>query len=129
MVLLDTHILLWILSDPDQLSENALEIIDREPWAISIASFWEISIKTSLKDEKRRLVLGMSLDELEEQLKANGIEILPITTGDCKRAALLPHLHDDPFDRIIISQAMERELPLVTRDQKIWQYDKVEKVW
>lgn len=129
MVLLDTHILLWILSDPDQLSENALEILDHEPWAISIASFWEISIKTSLKDEKRRLVLGMSLDELEEQLKENEIEILPITTEDCKRAALLPHHHDDPFDRIIISQAMEREMPLVTRDQKIWQYDAVEKVW
>ena len=45
MVLLDTHILLWILSDPDQLAENALEILDHEPWAISIASFWEISIK------------------------------------------------------------------------------------
>ncbi len=41
----------------------------------------------------------------------------------------LPHIHDDPFDRIIIAQAMERGLPLVTRDQKIWQYADVEKVW
>ncbi len=73
--------------------------------------------------------MGMSLTELEEQLKENEIEILAVTTEDCKRAALLPHLHDDPFDRIIISQAMVRDIPLVTRDQKIWQYDAVEKVW
>ena len=73
--------------------------------------------------------MGMRLTESEEQLKENEIEILSVTTEDCKRAALLPHLHDDPFDRIIISQAMVRDIPLVTRDQKIWQYDAVEKVW
>lgn len=129
MIMLDTHILLWILSDQDQLSEKAREMIDKQKRCISIASFWEISIKASLKDPKRRLVLGMTLDALEEQCRKSEIDILPITTVDCKRASVLEHIHDDPFDRIIIAQAMERGLPLVTRDQKIWQYADVEKIW
>ena len=93
MVLFDTHILLWILSDPDQLAENALEILDHEPWAISIASFWEISIKTALKNEKRRLVLGMSLDELEEQLKENEIEILPKIVKELRYCRIITMIH------------------------------------
>ena len=129
MIMLDTHILLWILSDRDQLSEKARNIIDRERRCISIVSFWEISIKMSLKDPKRRLVLGMTLDELEKLCAKSEIDILPITTGDCKRTSDLEHIHDDPFDRMIIAQAMEREIPLVTRDQRIWQYENVEKIW
>ena len=73
--------------------------------------------------------MGITLDELEEQCRKSEIGILPISTADCKRASVLEHIHDDPFDRIIIAQAMERGMPLVTRDQKIWQYAAVEKIW
>ena len=73
--------------------------------------------------------LKVSLSSLADLCKKNQIDILALTPNDCERLMSLPHIHDDPFDRIIIAQAMERGLPLVTRDQKIWQYADVEKVW
>lgn len=129
MVLLDTHTLLWMFDDVEQLSEQAVKVLKKEKLCVSIASFWEMAIKASLPLEKRRLNLKVSLVSLADLCGKNQIEILSLTPNDCERLMSLPHIHDDPFDRIIIAQAMERGLPLVTRDQKIWQYADVEKVW
>ncbi len=56
MVLLDTHALIWLLSDHENLSEKAFHAIDRDDRCVSIASFWEIAIKSSLQDTRRRLI-------------------------------------------------------------------------
>ena len=129
MVLLDTHTLLWMLDDVKQLSEQAINTLRKEKLCVSIASFWEMAIKASLPVEKRRLDMKVSIRTLADLCEKNQIEILALTPDDCERLRLLPHIHDDPFDRMIIAQAMERGIPLVTRDQKIWQYEDVEKVW
>ena len=129
MVLLDTHTLLWIFDDAEQLSERAVEVLDKEERCVSIASFWEMAIKASLPDEKRRLHMKISILEFAELCRENEIGILSLIPEDCERLMTLPHIHDDPFDRIIIAQAVERGIPLVTRDQKIWRYEAVEKIW
>ena len=129
MVLLDTHTLLWMFDDVNQLSEQAMETLRKEELCVSIASFWEIAIKASLPAEKRRLNMKVSLRTIADICRKNQIEILALTPNDCERLMLLPHVHDDPFDRMIIAQAMERGIPLVTRDQRIWQYEDVEKIW
>ena len=129
MVLLDTHTLLWMFDDVKQLSEQAMETLRKEELCVSIASFWEMAIKASLPVEKRRLNMKVSIRTLADICRKNQIEILALTPNDCERLMQLPHVHDDPFDRIIIAQAMERGIPLVTRDQRIWQYEDVEKIW
>ena len=129
MVLLDTHTLLWMFDDVKQLSEQAMETLRKEELCVSIASFWEMAIKASLPVEKRRLNMKVSIRTLADICSKNQIEILSLTPNDCERLRSLPHIHDDPFDRMIIAQAMERGIPLVTRDQRIWQYEDVEKIW
>ena len=58
-----------------------------------------------------------------------GIGILPITPLDCERVMRLPHIHEDPFDRMIIAQAATRHIPVVTKDENIWKYPEIEKIW
>ena len=71
----------------------------------------------------------MSIDDIVMNCEDQGIEILPITPQDCARVMTLPHVHEDPFDRIIVAQAMERGLPLVTKDENIAEYKGVEVIW
>lgn len=106
-----------------------METLRKEELCVSIASFWEMAIKASLPVERRRLDMKVSIRSLVDICEKHQIEILALTPNDCERLMLLPHIHDDPFDRMIIAQAMEREIPLVTRDQRIWQYEGVEKIW
>ena len=129
MVLIDTHILLWIFSDSKRLTPSVMDALNKQDSSISIASLWEMAIKASLKKEEKRLVLKESIQDIAVMCERQGIEILPITAGDCERIRLLPHHHEDPFDRIIIAQAVERGMPLITKDENIWKYDEVEKIW
>ena len=129
MVLLDTHTLLWIFGDNENLSEKAIHALDTQERCVSIASLWEIAIKKNLTDPKRRLYLEMSVLEIADECARQGIEILPITPADCERIGSLPHIHEDPFDRVIMAQALERGVPLVTRDEHIWKYDSIKKIW
>lgn len=129
MVLLDTHTLIWLLGDHENLSENAIQAFNSDERCVSIASFWEIAIKSSLQDAKRRLVLEASILDIADECRNNDIQILPITPEDCFRVALLPHIHSDPFDRLIVAQALERGIPLITKDERIWKYDQLKKIW
>jgi len=125
-ILLDTHTLLWYLEDSKQLSSKAAEILE-DPnntlW-LSIASLWEISIKLGLG----KLSLTNSFSELEEVLKQLKIEVLPITFSDTKRYLNLPLHHRDPFDRILVAQAMNHSLVLVSCDVAFDAYD-IQRVW
>lgn len=129
MVLMDTHILLWAFSDSDRLTDSVRNAIDKNDVCISIASLWEIAIKASLNRTDKRLELEDSIQTIADTCKAQGIDIIPITPDDCQRIRALPHHHEDPFDRIIIAQAIERDIPLITKDENIWKYEEVKKIW
>ena len=122
MLLLDTHVLLWIFSDSGKLSETARNAIEENDLCVSIASLWEISIKSSLKKKEKRLNLDKSIAEIADMCEVQGIDILPITMEACERIRRLPHEHEDPFDRMIMAQAILGGMILVTKDENIWKY-------
>ena len=129
MVLLDTHTLLWAFGDDENLSEEAKRALTSNKRCISIASLWEIAIKQSLADERRRLILDTSILEIADECHRQDIEILSITPYDCQCVTTLPHIHEDPFDRLIISQALTRGIAIVTKDTRIWEYEGIRKIW
>ena len=113
--LLDTHTLLWFLMGDKKLSHKARRLIDNpeNKKLLSIASLWEIAIKVSV----RKLVLDKSFERLfPEQLHFNRIEILDITVNSLTKLTTLPFHHRDPFDRLIIAQALVEKLPIIGTD-------------
>lgn len=115
--LLDTHVILWWLSEPKKIKPKANKIIaDKENKIfLSSASFWEMAIKKTLG----RLTLPHNLIET---LISEGFETLPITPEDGLGVADLPLLHTDPFDRLLIIQAKLKDLVLITKDKIIMEY-------
>ncbi|KKT35231.1 MAG: PilT protein domain protein [Parcubacteria group bacterium GW2011_GWA2_44_12] len=117
-LLLDTHALLWWLSDPSLLSAQAHDAISefRAVIYVSAASAWEIAIKKSMGK------LEMP-DDIQEILRTEGFLELPITITHALAAGALPGYHADPFDRLLIAQAITENLMLLTRDENIKKYD------
>ena len=125
MLLLDTHAFYWFICDDERLSKTAKELIETEERVfISICSFWEMTIKSSLG----KLTLPASITELMETCAENNIIILPIGAAHLERLKNLPWIHRDPFDRILICQAQEENLKLVTVDANIMKYP-VNTIW
>ena len=129
MMLLDTHTLMWALTDDDRLSERAKHAICTQPSCISVVTLWELAIKASLQRRERRLNIIWTIPELETICNDHNIDILNISSGDCEYVRTLPHIHEDPFDRILIAQAFMRNMPIVTKDENIWKYDGIVKIW
>lgn len=125
MVLLDTHVLLWILFDERQLSANAVTALQNNVCCISIATIWEMAIKMSLG----KLVLPKTLSEIVALCDKMGILIVDITVEDCVCLHDLPLIHRDPFDRILISHAMVEHIPLVSHDSCIQKYENLTVIW
>ena len=125
-ILLDTHTFLWYLEDSKQLSYKAAELLEdpSNTLRLSIASLWETSIKLGLG----KLSLQNSFSELEEVLKQLKIEVLPITFSDTECYLNLPLHHRDPFDRILVAQAINHSLVLVSRDVAFDAYD-LQRLW
>lgn len=125
-ILLDTHTFLWYLEDSKQLSSKAAELLEdaSNTLRLSIASLWEISIKLGLG----KLSLQNSFSELEEVLQQLKIEVLPITFSDTECYLNLPLHHRDPFDRILVAQAINNSLVLVSRDVAFDAYD-LQRIW
>lgn len=126
--LLDTHTILWYLFGDSRLSKNAKDIIESNVCFYSYASFWEISIKQS----KKKLEFTHSVYEIDEMCRQAGFRKLSVTLDDFNRVRNLPFQenvkHNDPFDRILISQAIENNLTIVTTDGNIPLYD-VKTIW
>lgn len=117
-LLLDTHVVLWSLSAPDRLAPPARDAIadPRNAVLVSAASVWEVAIKSALGK------LSMP-DDLAAQLRHARFDPLAITHGHAEAVGLLPRLHCDPFDRMLVAQAQVEGLTLVTRDAYVRRYD------
>ncbi len=122
--LLDTHTLLWVLFDDEKLSETAKAAIknpDNEIYA-SIVSYWEISLKYALG--KLELV-GITPEGLPKEAKKIDIETLEISEEEASTFYRLPKVkHKDPFDRLIIWQAINRNMTLISKDKPLEEYQK-----
>lgn len=123
-LLLDTHAFLWWLTDDRRLGKIARAAVSSPASIVhvSAASIWEISIKASLG----RLSLG-KLDVVLA-IHENGFQELPISASHAHAAGALPRLHDDPFDRMLVAQALVEDLKLITRDEELTAYG-AESVW
>jgi PIN domain nuclease of toxin-antitoxin system len=119
-VLLDTHVLVWYLEGNPSLSRSKRELIVKAETEVfvSIASLWEIAIKSSLG----KLKLTRSLTDVLQQLSAQSIELLHIAPGHVLQVASLPFHHRDPFDRMIIAQAKVEFLTVVAVDPQFNSY-------
>ena len=126
-ILLDTHIFLWLITDNDRLSDKSKQAFinsDNELF-FSIASYWEICIKISIG----KLKLSKNWDKIiKDELMVNSVKLLPISTEHCFQITQLPFHHRDPFDRIIISQAIIEKMHIMTIDSYFSQYE-VNIVW
>lgn len=119
--LLDTHILIWANQDREKLSQNLINILsdNRHEFFISMASIWEMQLK--IQNKKLDIVpsLGCVLHEIE--LK-NLYTILPIKKEHIQNLEYLPFHHKDPFDRMLVSQAIIEGLTILTVDEHIIKY-------
>lgn len=113
-LLLDTHILLWYLEGHPNLPDAQRLMIEdrRNPVAVSAASLWEMTIKMSIG----KLELMDDIATIENTLLLQGIPTLPIQTAHLQCLLSLPFHHRDPFDRLIIAQAIAEEMTLVSSD-------------
>lgn len=120
MLLVDTHLLLWAAFEPDRLSAEAAKTLQsREmPLLFSLATVWEVAIKTSLGRPDFAVDPGL----LHRALVAEGFVELPISAAHLIRVATLPWVHCDPFDRLLVAQAMEDKLTLLTADATLKRY-------
>lgn len=131
MIVLDTHIWLWWLSNPENLSPAATEAINNNIQdngiVISSISTWEIALLVT----RGRLVL--SIDHRDWIRKTEGlsfVRFMPVDNTIALRSISLPSdFHPDPADRIIVATALTMGLPLVTRDEKILNYPHLQTIW
>jgi PIN domain nuclease of toxin-antitoxin system len=124
--LLDTHGFLWLIQGDPKLSERARAVIsdDANQLYFSVASIWEITIKLNIG----KLKIGHTIEDIYTLLAQLKIEILPIDRLDLNRYLTLPLHHRDPFDRILIAQAIEHDLVLVSADESFRAY-LVQQLW
>jgi PIN domain nuclease of toxin-antitoxin system len=118
--LIDTHVLLWYIQGEKRLSSPVRQLIDSVDNIIylSKASLWEMTIKSALG----KLTIGVSLDTLEDYLQQEGFFILDFDFADLIQLYQLPFHHGDPFDRLIIAQALVHELTIISDDQNFGYY-------
>ena len=124
--LLDTHTIIWYLTDYSRLPVNIENLIDdlQTTKFVSIASVWEVVIKLSVN----RLSLNLSIDDLLAIIQSRNIILLPIHLNHLREYTHLPFHHRDPFDRLLIATAVAENLTLVTSDKENQLYD-VNWVW
>lgn len=120
IVLLDTHLLLWLAADSPKLSRSARDVISarRTDLAFSAASIWEIAIKSA----QRKLGFDLDVRDLRKNLLRVGLAELPMTSAHAIEAAALPPIHRDPFDRMLVGQVRSENATLLTADTVVASY-------
>ena len=119
-VLLDTHVLLWAAGMPERLPHGARALIedpDNEPH-FSVASLWEVAIKSGLAREDFAVDAGL----LRRALLESGHLELAISGPHAVAVSLLPPIHGDPFDRLLVAQAQVESMTLLTADEAVGRY-------
>lgn len=117
-LLLDSHVLLWAASEPERISAEARDWIAASERYFSAASLWELAIKSALG----RTDFVVDVAALHAGLRANQYGELPVTSAHALFTTNLPPLHKDPFDRILVAQAIVEGMTLVTADATIARY-------
>jgi PIN domain nuclease of toxin-antitoxin system len=120
--LLDTHVFLWTLFDPDKLSEKARGVIENPDNVVyvSAVTYWEISLKYALGKLVLTNVLPDGLPDISTQMDFETMDVDAVTASTFYK---LPRsVHRDPFDRLVVWQAINRNVVLVTKDRKVASY-------
>lgn len=124
-MLLDTHAFLWWCADSSDLSKAARKAIAERPCLLSIASIWEMAIKLSTG----KLKLDSDFHRyVTQQMHVNGFTEMPIAFRHAVRCATLPWVHRDPFDRMLAAQALDEQIPIVSRDPVFNGYG-IDRIW
>ncbi len=126
-LLLDTHTMLWAMIEPEKLSAKARALLADPANAllVSISSLWEITLKIAIG---KSTVPGSDIDFVLQNLDPFRIQLLPIRPEHLRVLQNLPFIHKDPFDRILVAQAISEGLPLVTVDRTLGRYA-IETIW
>jgi PIN domain nuclease of toxin-antitoxin system len=127
-ILLDTHVFIWMAEDDAKMPSSIKSRIEAtENVFVSIVSFWEIA----LKSQKEQVFLGIDFNEIEARFALTRFKLLDISIQDTVQVYNLPFYlkeHRDPFDRLLISQAINRSMPLASCDKAFDAYP-IEKIW
>ncbi|MBC7727389.1 MAG: type II toxin-antitoxin system VapC family toxin [Microbacteriaceae bacterium] len=119
-LLLDTHILLWLMQDAPQLSAAARRLIEQaESVHVSSVSLWEVVIKRSLGK------LRLDPNALDDHLAASAVQPLAVSWAHARQLRTLPTHHGNPFDRMLVAQAMSEPLHLLTHDAALAPYSEL----
>lgn len=126
-LLLDTHTLIWYYQTDLKLNTAARTLIENpaNKVLVSPASYWEVAIKIGTQKPILQVPFGVFI---QEAITDNGFTILPIEPHHCERLLLLPRHHKDPFDRMLVAQALAEGIPLVSADATLDQYN-VQRMW
>ena len=125
-MLLDTHAVIWFLKGNEKMpktTRNVIRNFENRKY-VSIASIWEVAIKSS----SGKLKLDNDINGFIETIENNGFLLLDITPDHVKAVAELPFIHRDPFDRILIAQATSEDMAIITIDENIAKYN-VNIIW
>jgi PIN domain nuclease of toxin-antitoxin system len=124
--LLDTHALIWWMESSPRLTDRAASAIanKRNRILISAAVGWELSIKVN----SGKISLPISLEKLTQSIESYAFVAIPISMSQTVRAGLLPLHHRDPFDRLLVAQARELDVPIVSNDVVLDAYG-VQRLW
>jgi PIN domain nuclease of toxin-antitoxin system len=119
--LLDTHVLIWAYHKPERLSQAAVRAIESGAVTVSAASLWELE----LKRDKKGSPVADPTEWWSRYVTLRGVAVLGIQAYHIQRLASLPPIHKDPFDRILVCQALHEKMDLVTDDDQIRRYAEV----
>ena len=124
---LDTHAFLWWVTDEKPLPRKAAKIISDEGNVVYVshATVWEMAIKAALG----KLILPEAVGSfVQKQCKLNRFQLLPISLDAIAGVEALPHHHNDPFDRVLVSQCLDAKIPIVSSDAVLGKY-RVSRIW
>jgi len=126
-LLVDTHVFLWAVLSPEKLTDRVRSVFE-DPEAellVSIATPWEMAIKAGIGKLENGAEI---LDDFENRVTASGYRILETSIQHTIRSGYLPRHHKDPFDRLLIAQALDLNIPILSRDEIFDRYG-VQRIW
>jgi PIN domain nuclease of toxin-antitoxin system len=126
-LLLDTHAFLWLVSDDPRVSRRAREVFSdkKNEVFLSVASVWEMAIKLSL--DKLR-VQGSLPEVIAQEVRNNAVKVMPVELEHALLVSSLPFHHRDPFDRLLVAQALVEKLVVLSNDDAFDRYS-TRRVW